>query len=338
MKKNNHYYVTSLCYFILLALLNGCTLTYKSTGKVLTGYASDQAVPYTLATGDVGLTCSMVESFTPFLLSFSQVEVSSDQLAILFYLMAGNCTEFKAQEQELRYLRAIFSKNEIEAQDARIAQQRLLSLAASRQLLGYQYLAKAFVEPGNECPEFNSEPEELYWLLGLLNGIQAIMNDVASGGMVEVPLNTAAKVGRASACLDNQKWWGTPKAIQAAIWMISPTGYPVDKDPEQILKQSIKMSLQKGVKITQVLAAQVYLGRGDIEKVKGIIRHYEKGIETPATETFKMLNQVSRLQIQAISDRLWTEATGSRTPLGKLGSFWDDPVKTVDMIDIDEFL
>jgi hypothetical protein len=37
-------------------------------------------------------------------------------------------------------------------------------------------------EPGGECPEFAAENDEFYWLMGLLDGIQAIINDIASGG------------------------------------------------------------------------------------------------------------------------------------------------------------
>ncbi len=327
------------CFLITLSLiLNACTLAYKSTGDVMIGYAEDQGVSYMLATDDVALSCSMVESFTPFLLSFSQVTTPPDQLAVLFYLMAGNCAEFKAWEQELRYLRAIYAKNPQEAQDARITQQRLLGLAARRQLTGYHYLAKAFVEPGAECPEFSSADEELYWLIGLIDGLQAIINDIASAGRVEVPMDIAFKVGRGAACLNNERWWGAPAAIQAAIWMTIPGNRPVDKNPEQILNDSVEMGLQQGMRIPQLLSAQVYLGLGQLEQVKNIIRSFRQIKQTTASQTYKSLNDVSRLQLQAISDRLWTEATGSRTPLGRLGYFWDDPEKAVETVDIDELL
>lgn len=327
--------------FILLSLsllLNACTVVYKGTGDAMIGYAEDQGVSYMLATDDVALSCSMVESFTPFLLSFSQVTTPPDQLSILFYLMAGNCAEFKAWEHELRYLRAIYAKEPQEAQDARIAQQRLLGLAARRQLIGYRYLAKAFVEPGSECPEFSSADEELYWLIGLIDGLQAIINDIASAGMAEVPMDIASKVGRGAACLNNEKWWGTPSAIQAAIWMTIPGNRPADKNPEQILKDAVQMGLQQGIRMPQLLSAQVYLGLGKVEQVKAIIRDFKLIKQTPVSQTYKTLNDVSSLQLQAISDRLWTEATGSRTPLGRLGYFWDDPVKAVETIDIDDLL
>ena len=314
-------------------------MAYKSTGNVLIDYAEDHGLPYILATNDVALGCSMTEAFTPFLLSFSKVTTPPDQLAILFYLMNGNCTEFKAWEEELRYLRAVYTKNSIEAQDARIAQQRFLGQAAHRQLTGYQYLALAFIEPGTECPELNSNNDELYWLIGLLNGMQAIMNDIASGGVAEVPMDVATKVGRGASCLDNEKWWGVPEAIQAATWITIPGNRPPNKNPEQVLKHSFQIGLLQGMKIPQVIAAQVYLGQGKIEEVKNIIRGSSKlSQQTPASQEFKILNQVSTLQIQAISDRLWTEATGKRTPLGKIGSFWDDSKETIETINIDDIL
>ena len=303
------------------------------------GYAEDEGVPYMLATDDAALACSMVEAFTPFLLSFSQVTTPPDELAILFYLKAGNCIEFKAWEQELRYLRAIYAKNSIEAQDARIAQQRFLSQSARRHLNGYNYFVSVFGEPGAECPEFDSDQDELYWLMGLVNGIQAIINDIAAAGNVNVPLDIAAKVGRGASCLDNEKWWGTPDAIQAAIWMTIPGNEPDDKDPAQVLDDSLRVGLQQGIYINYVLAAQIYLGQGEVEKVKQIIRsHTGLKSQTAASQEFKILNQISKLQIQSISDRLWTEATGRRTPLGRMGFFWDDSDNAVETIDIDEIL
>jgi len=320
-------------------LLNGCSLAYKSTGDIMLSYAEDQGVPYMLATDDVALGCTMSEAFTPFLLSFSKVTASPDHLAILFYLMAGNCSEFKAWEEELRYLRATYAKNILEAQDARIAQQRLQHQAAHRQLTGYHYLTLAITEPGEQCPDFDSDNEEFYWLIGLMNGIQAIMNDIASGGSTAVPMDIAARVGRGAVCLDNEKWWGVPDAIHAAIQATMPGNQQGGKEPLQKMELSIQNGLQQGMHMSQVLAAQVYLGLGDTVQVKKIIREFGKSkTQSIENEAYKILNKISILQIQAISDRLWTQATGKRTPMGKLGSFWDDPKKPVETIDIDAIL
>lgn len=312
---------------------------YKGTGSSLIAYAEDHGVPYILATDDVAFSCSMVESFAPFLLSFSRIISSPEQLAVLFYVMTGNCIEYKAWNEELRYLRAIYTKDPIEAEDARIAQQHFLVLAAQRQLTGYHYLGLAYSEPGAECPLLNTDKDEFYWLMGLISGLQAILNDIAAAGNADVPLDIAAKIGRSASCLNNKKWWGVPEAIQATIWITIPANKPFDKDPYQVLTGSMKRGIEQGIAISHVLAAQVYLGLGKIETVKHIIRDYSKpNNQRIINEAYKILNQVSTMQIQHISDRLWTETTGHRTPIGKIGTFANDPVQDTDLIDIEAIL
>ena len=51
-----------------------------------------------------------------------------------------------------------------------------------------------------------------------------------------------------------------------------------------------------------------------------------------------MLDVVATQQVLAVSDRLWTEATGSRTPVGGLGTFWDDVAPEAEALDIDDLL
>lgn len=333
---------SALSLFFLLTvslLLSACSVVYKGTGNALIGYAEDQGVPYLLAAEDVALSCSMAESFAPFLLSFSKVTSSPDQLAVLFYLMAGSCTEFKAWEEELRYLRALYVKDPVVAKDARIAQQRYLAQAASRQLIAYQYLTSIYSELGTNCPPFNDKEEDLYWMMGLISGLQALINDIASAGKANVPLDIAAKIGRAAVCINNQTWWGVPDAIQAALWIISPVDKPANVDPIKMLNDALQIGLQQGIGIAQVLSAQVHLSLGNTEQVKQIIhQHSQVKASTSVNNAYQLLNQLSILQMQQFSDRLWTKATGSRTPIGKMGSFWDDPVSDIDTIEIDELL
>jgi len=255
------------------------------------------------------------------------------------YLLAGSCSEFMAWEEDLRHLRALYSKNVPEAEDARIAQKRFMTQAARRHLAGYQSLVLAIAEPGGACPDFHSDNAELYWLLGLLDGLQAMLNDLASEGIANVPLDIASKVGRGSACLDNEKWWGLPKAIQAAIWVNIPNDKPADVDPLNVLDQSLQIGIKQGVRVSQVLAAKVHMGLGNIEQVKSIIRSHKKAIvNTPSKPEFRLLDELATVQLLAISDHLWTEATGKRTPISGLGTFWDDPKGAVDTINIDDML
>ncbi len=281
----------------------------------------------------------MSKAFSPFILSFSRVTTPPNELATMLYLLTGNCAEVMAWEEELRYLRAVYSKNVLEAQDARITQKRYLNLAARRQLAGYKSLVAALGEPGGECPTFDSDNTEFYWLIGLLDGLKSMLNDLASEGGANVPLDIASKVGRGAACLDNQKWWGLPKAIQASIWVAIPNNKPNDVDPLKVLDESMELGLQQGVRITQVLGAQIHMGLGHTDQVKAIIRHnHEAGIHTPSIPKYQLLDEFTGLHLLAISDRLWTEATGQRTPISGFGTFWDDPKKAADTINIDDML
>ena len=337
-KKSSNWYKISLILLLQLTL-STCSIVYKNTGNVLIGFAEEETVPFVLANNDLDLGCSMSKAFTPFILSFSRVTAQPNELAIMLYLLAGSCSEFKAWEEELRYLRAVYSKNVLEAQDARIAQKRFLNQAARRQLAGYNSLILALAEPGGECPKFNSDNAELYWLIGLLDGLQAMLNDLASEGNANVPLDIASKVGRGASCLNNEQWWGLPMAIQAAIWVTIPSNKPDDVDPLKVLDQSMQIGLQQGVPITQALAAQIQLGLGHTDQVKAIIRrNQEAKTQAHTMPAFRLLDEFTTLQLQAISDRLWTEATGKRTPISGLGTFWDDPKKAVDTINIDDML
>ncbi len=314
-------------------------ILYKSTGDTLIGFTEEQAIPYVLKTEDVDMGCAMSEAFSLFIGSFANVTHPPNQLGILFNLLAGNCAEFKAWEEELRYLRAIRSKKSEDARDALIKQKRYLQLAAKRQLAGYHNLKLAFIEPGSDCPNFDVKNRDFFWLIGLLDGLQAVMNDVSSGGTLGVSLDIPLKISRGAACLDNVKWWGMPNAIQATVWSVFPSIKPAGKDPFMILEQSMQIGRQHGMRVSFILAAQTYIGVGDIEKVKEIIRSHTNTVEQPLSiPEFKILNEMTKLQLRAISDRLWTSETGSRTPIGKFGTFWDDPKTTVDIIELSDFL
>lgn len=325
---------------LLLFLLATATIVYKYSGDIVLGFTKDQVVPYVLTTDDVKAGCAMIDAFAPVISSFPLNKSSSYQLAIVFDFFSGSCIEFKAWEEELRYLRAIYANNVAEAQDARINQKRLLNQSAQKQLKAFRNLSFAFKEEsGRDCPDLTTAKGDFYWLTGMLGGLKAILNDLSSEGAAKVPLDIAFKVSRGVACLDNQKWWGLPKAIQATVWASFPSNKPAEVEPLSMLEQSIQTGLSKGMRLPQILAAQVYIGLGNVEQIKNIIRNDVKRIPRfiPNPE-FRFLDAVVTLQLQAISDRLWTEKIGKRTPIGGMGRFSDDPKNTVDTIDIKDIL
>lgn len=320
--------------------LSGCVILYKTVGDILIPFAETQTVPELLASDDLASACAIGEAFQPFMSSFGRITTPPDELNILLYYMGSGCTEEKAWEQDLRYLRAIKMGNVAEAQDARILQKRYLGATASRRYKSYQKLVTVFGEPGGTtCPKFSNRDEEFVYLIGLLAGVQAVINDVASGGIAGVPQGIAPMIGRSAGCLDSDVWWGAPGALQAAVWTMLPTSKPNDQiDTGKLLQFSVEIGLRQGVRLVQILEAVVYQGEGDTEGVKRVIRRFAHVSKTvPGNPKAALINAIARANLTAMSDSLWTEATGKRTPVGGLGTFWDDRKKE-KIIDIDDLL
>ncbi len=331
----------SLIFVVVLVLLSGCTPVYKTTGQILNNYAEDHGLPYLLASNDELLACDMSQAFTPFLMSFSRMDVTPEKLAILLHLMSGSCLELEGREQELRYLRAVRAKNSIEAHDARIVEQRLLSRSAERYMQGYEYVSSYFGEPGTACPEIDQMTDEFYWMMGLINGLQAVLNDTASAGRAHVPLDIAAKVSRGAQCLDHEKWWGVPLAMNAVVQLTLPHDTVVEAEYKQAIDQALIMANKHTIGLSYVMATQLFWGTGDLSAMKKTIREYfQSDFLSNEVHPYRMLNQIAFRYMQLFSDRYWTLETGSRTPYGKLGSFPDENTQDteVEILNLEEIL
>lgn len=321
-----------------LVAVSGCSSIYRTTGWFAYDYSETYAMPYVMKTDDTQMGCAMSEAMTPMLLSFSELTWSPDRLATTMYMQAGACAEAEAGEEGLTYLRAYKAQNIAEAKDSRIRQKRLFALAASRQYKGYQHMVAEFGEPGETCPDMDQD-EEFFWMLGLVSGLQAVMSDVRGQGEVGVPKDIAMKSVRGSQCIDAKRWWGIPKAMQAAVWTMMPDNAPEGVDPWEELKQASLIAGDAGVRLAQAVEVVIADGSGNEERLRDAIRRHAQSIKTKSpSKEYRMLDVVATQQVLAVSDRLWTEATGSRTPVGGLGTFWDDVAPEAEALDIDDLL
>ncbi|WP_245555226.1 hypothetical protein [Hahella ganghwensis] len=315
-------------------------MMYKTTGDVMVNFASDHQVPFTLGTEDMGINCAMSEALTPMLMSFGRVRDEPHKLAVITYGSAGLCAEAMSWEEELRYMRAIKGQNANEAEDALIAQKRLNVVAAKRNYIAYQHLVAAYGEPGGECPDLDEELDEFIWMMGMVSGLQALNNEITSTSGLGVPKNIAAKVERAATCVDDDRWWGVPMALRATIWAMLPGAEPQGEDAMKRLKMAAKKGERAGVRLAHVFQALAYFGKGDTENVKQVIRdHVKAKKKKDANPDYKLLDELSTTLLMAMSDRMWTDAKGYRTPIGGLGTFWDDQkASAADTIDLDDIL
>jgi hypothetical protein len=320
--------------------LSGCgainNLMYKTTGDVMQGFAGEHTVPYLLESQDLVMACAMSEATAPLMMSFGRVTDEPDQLAVMLNLSAAGCEEERAWERELVYLRAIGEQNGRAAQDAQIAQKRHQRMAAQRYLRSWEHLQAHYGEAGDgNCPDFDDRQDEFIYMAGLLAGLQALSNEIQSGVPVGVPKNIGSKVERAAACLADDDWWGVPMAMRATVWAMIPGAEPAGENAFERLRAADLKGEKAGVRLAHVFHAMAAVNAERTDEVKAVIRAHADAIGDRPDPEWRMVDEIATRNIQAISDRLWTQNQGHRTPIGELGTFWDDrrePVgETVDL-------
>jgi hypothetical protein len=338
--KNNNNKLVKLVSVVTLALLgSGCNLIYKTTGDTMAGYSADHAVPFIMSLDDTDMGCASGEAMTPLLMSFSRVTSPAHNVGVLMYASAASCAEQKGWDEELRYLRALKAGNATEAEDAREAQKRYFALAAQRQYKAYQHMEAYFeVNVGEECGDVDDREDQLVWLVGNLAGLQSLNSQLSSLSDQGIPTNIASKVGRAAECLNDDEWWGVPSAMRAVVWTMVPGTMPKGQNAWARLSQASKQGENVGVRLAHVFEALAASNANKTDLLKNVIRSHADSIKSmPVRKDAAMLDRIATLNIQAISDRMWTEQTGHRTPAGRLGKFPDDVVQ-VETLDLDDLL
>lgn len=332
---------------ILKVTITGCAIALAGCQNMVRDIAASSIVsfgnnhiqPWFMASTDTDIMCAMGEGMVPMTFPLGP---KVDPMIPMVTLASGMCADERAKEEELRYIRAM-RKNDIEtAMDARTMQKRWQELAARRQYTGYQAVVRYFGEPGGECPDFADRHEEMSYMFGLFGAFQAFQTDLALGGTAGVPLDTLPKAMKGLDCVNSEAFWGLPAAIQATMQIIKAK---IDDDKADIadgyakLAQAAAIGEEKGVRIVQMLEATLYAMQGDEENTKNVIRKHVKTIqETPANPELRLLDEMSTRGIRLISDKLWTQHTGQRTPFNQLGRFWDDNTQSNDAPDIDDLL
>lgn len=321
-----------------LVTLSGCSIIYSQMGFVIYDLTDRHVTPYTMTIDDVGVACATTQGLNPLVNAFTRVTSTDDLANIMLNLMAGSCAEEAAVEESLAYIRAFKNKNINEAKDARVREKREYAVAATRQYRAYQHMVDEFGEPGERCPRLNYE-EGVYWALGNLAGLQSVINDLKAQSVVNVPKDIAAKAVRGFQCLDNVDYWGLPAAANAGVKVLLPDSEDAS-DPWAELQAASRMATESGVRLAHAVEVLIADGAGHTDKVKDAIRRHAASLKSnPSHRDYRLLDVVASRQILAVSDRMWTDATGSRTPVGEFGTFWDDVVESsMPALDIDDLL
>ncbi|MDP4547741.1 MAG: hypothetical protein ABJM19_06130 [Marinobacter sp.] len=324
--------------------LSGCGvvnhMVYKTTGDVMQGFSRNHTVPYLMQSDDLAMGCAMSEATAPLLMSFGRVTSEPDQIAVMLYLSAGGCAEERATGHELDGMAKLYANDGIGAEDAFIQKKRAYSVAAKRYFKGWQHHNAHYGNPdGGECPSFDDEADEFIYMAGLLSGMQALSAQIQAASSIGVPFNTGSVVGRASQCLDNNQWWGAPMGLRATVWAMIPGTQPQGEDAFERLAAAQEQGKEAGVRLGHVFHAIAATNKNDIGLVKDIIRDFAESEKTvEVSEDWRFIDAMARNMLVTISDKLWMENTGHRTPTGRFGSFWDDQRAPVETMDLDDLL
>ncbi|NHB58002.1 hypothetical protein G9F32_08185 [Acinetobacter sp. 194] len=322
---------------VVSSFLSGCSQVVKTGANVAIGFSEKHLVPPILSMGDADMVCNQGTALTPAIMATKDMGADPTRVAVLLYSAAGMCAENRALNAELRYLRASKAGQVTEAQDARIEQKRWAAVAAERQYTGYQLFAERWQAKnkytlGDSCPKMRKDIDQTVYLLGMLSGLQAMTNDINSGGQVNVPKDIAAIVERGMVCLDNNKYWGAPNATRAVIWTLLPGANEGKPDPYQTLKQSMQIGEQKGVRLSHALYAVAAQASGDDAKIRDALKSYaaSRADDKPVNPEFRLIDSMAGQMVQAIADRYWTEHTGVRAADDGLTQFWDEQGNKAD--------
>jgi len=322
---------------VALALLAACS-PYKVAGDHLMRFSEKVIVPHELGGNDLGIGCQAVLSWTAPGIAFEQVGTDVRQIAVLLELTAGVCNEIKALESELAFLRAMRAQQPYVAQDARIEQKRALAVAARRQYSAYRrFLAHYGTPTEGRCPAFGNDFDELVYMIGMLAGVQAMINDAQTGQFISVPRDIAPAITHMVNCIDGEKWWDIPNGVRAAIWHTIPLFAPPDVNAMEIMERVAERGERDGVRLGHVIWAMASVNSGDTASAKRAIRDFSSPPPDFAPNPkYRILDAVAGEILLAVSDRIWTEQTGHRTPVSGLGTFPDDAPKRAG--DIDDLL
>lgn len=315
---------------VLLAtavLFAGCSASpiYKTTGVVLAGYSEAEATPYVMQMSDPEMACALGEGIDPLLYSFSRINDAPDTTGSLLMLLAANCMEYDAWDAELAYLRADYEGRVPVAKDARERSKRLYALTAERRFLAFRRAMQAYdFDPAKEpleCPSLLDEQDEMTFLLGLLTGLQAVVNDANSGARAGIPRNIAPQAERAATCVDSEKTGGLPNAIRAMVWLLLPDTRPeLFPDPWTVLENSSATGVEVGMRASMALEAVAAETFGRTDVLADVIRRFTEAEDTiEVWDEYRLADHVAEYIIRFSSDKHWTAEYGYRTPQAFFG-------------------
>ena len=326
---------------LFLLVFSGCIT------KTVDRLTVDQVLKAGLTIPDTQKACALGESLSHVLLSTGRSGKDPNLAMIIANGTAGICAQKKAWEHDLLIekmkknlpLEAGFRIAEIK--DTKIQGDRWHGLAAQRFYRAFKYAEKEYGVLGEECPKIKEKDESAYFI-ALLTGTFAVLHDKSSGGQVGVSLELLPKIARASECLDSEKWWNVPSALQAGIWATIPGLTPEGVSPWDLMMTEAVKGADSGVRVAWGVAAMLANNAGKEELLERVlISHGESLGSVDQNEEWAFFDEFAFEVSLQQSDMIWIQELGYRTP--EFGNLPKEEIEVLtpndgeDPFDIDPF-
>ena len=246
------------------------------------------------------------------------------------YAGSSICTENQAVEKELWSSLAEKQGWPDVAIDARIAQQLLNRDAGRKQLNAYNHTVSYFKKQHNyefgegKCPKLTQEVEELLLFVGATSALQGLNNDVSSGRLVNVDMGIPPKVVKAMDCLDNNKWWGFPQSIRAALTIILPESPAIEAEAWKALQQNSALGVQQGMRVGYATYAVIAAIKGRDDYLRLALKGFESVTPDKINKDYLLLDTIAEQQVRHLANRFWMRLEGRRAPTEGYSQFLDE--------------
>ena len=320
---------------ISVALLSGCSVQ-KMAGEKVLSFTHDEAIPYLMSQGDLKSACQMGQSMGPVVASMTRIELNPDNIGIATNMASGMCAEFEQREAELDRVRALFEGLSPAAQDALIREKQGHRLAALRMSAAYENAVKTYGDFTDKCPKYESSTDELLSLLGVASGALALLHDFNSEKSVGISLDVPVRIEKAAKCFDDNKWWGMPTALRAAIWLSIPGSGPEGVDPLEAMQKAAENGDKQGVSLARAMLVMMAATVGNNEvKCKAIAEMPDASTQN---SDYAMLNAYAAGLITHQADIAWTKENGYRAPFMQYSCPGVQSASTIDQSQADALL
>lgn len=283
----------------------------------------ERPIAEALRLSDVDLACRGGNGQVPVVSGLFKDGRTAHRALALLETTAAACAEQHAMDAELASERARY----FESGEARVArvkdyredERRHRLVAAGRLWRSWQHVEAEYGAIGRgACPKLKREGDELVWLLGLVAGANALLQDQASGGSLGVPQSVLGQVARGAECLDDTRWWYAPSALQAGAWAMVPGTAPDGVDPWAALGQAADKGDTTGIRVARSIQVQLAANAGKDDTVRDAIQAFAVAESDPDPD-YVLIDAYAEMVVRHAADLTWTRHRGYRaTALGEV--------------------